>query len=102
VCVDVAGRPPILISQCSDSKSATDYTSCILEMSVANRVISPRGDVGFKRAASILVCRDSAHRNGPVAGACIVAAVRFSLVLVKNLTEPAARTRNSSSTWDGG
>jgi hypothetical protein len=26
VCVDVAGRPPILISQCSDSKSATDYT----------------------------------------------------------------------------
>jgi hypothetical protein len=29
VCVDVAGRPPILISQCSDSKSATDYTSCI-------------------------------------------------------------------------
>jgi hypothetical protein len=24
VCVDVAGRPPILISQCSDSKSATD------------------------------------------------------------------------------
>jgi hypothetical protein len=29
VCVDVAGRPPILISQRSDSKSATDYTSCI-------------------------------------------------------------------------
>ena len=28
VCVDVAGRPPILISQCSDSKSATDYTPC--------------------------------------------------------------------------
>ena len=26
MCVDVAGRPPILISQCSDSKSATDYT----------------------------------------------------------------------------
>jgi hypothetical protein len=26
VCVDVAGRPPILISQRSDSKSATDYT----------------------------------------------------------------------------
>jgi hypothetical protein len=25
-CVDVAGRPLILISQCSDSKSATDYT----------------------------------------------------------------------------
>src|SRR4029453_8101493 len=29
VCLDVAGRPPILIDQCSDSKSATDYTSCI-------------------------------------------------------------------------
>jgi hypothetical protein len=29
VCVDVAGRPPILISQCSGSKSATDYTSFI-------------------------------------------------------------------------
>ena len=28
VCADVAGRPPILISQCSDSKSATDYTPC--------------------------------------------------------------------------
>jgi hypothetical protein len=28
VCVGVAGRPLILISQCSDSKSATDYTSC--------------------------------------------------------------------------
>jgi hypothetical protein len=27
VCLDVTGRPPILISQCSDSKSATDYTS---------------------------------------------------------------------------
>lgn len=27
VCVDVAGRPPILISQCSDSKSATDCPS---------------------------------------------------------------------------
>jgi hypothetical protein len=26
VCLDVTGRPPILISQCSDSKSATDYT----------------------------------------------------------------------------
>ena len=25
MCADVAGRPPILISQCSDSKSATDY-----------------------------------------------------------------------------
>jgi hypothetical protein len=28
VCVDVTGRPPILISQCSDSKSATEHTSC--------------------------------------------------------------------------
>ena len=27
VCVDVAGRPPILISQCSDSRSATDCPS---------------------------------------------------------------------------
>jgi hypothetical protein len=27
VCLDVTGRPPILISQCNDSKSATDYTS---------------------------------------------------------------------------
>jgi hypothetical protein len=34
VCVDVTGRPPILISQRSDSKSATDYTSCILGCSL--------------------------------------------------------------------
>ena len=45
MCVDVAGRPPILISQCSDSKSATDYTSC-------TRGRTPRVDVTAPRAES--------------------------------------------------
>jgi hypothetical protein len=42
VCVDVAGRPPILISQCSDSKSATDCPSNQSQTDTACRTY--RGD----------------------------------------------------------